>query len=235
MYNRRSKNEIERNIMATIGTLVNEVGFSRITLVGIAERSKTSVNVLYKNYGNLDSLLNLFAKNYAYWFLDAFSSAIKSKDKGDKYFIKTLAKQLTESIYNDKVIEQLLRWEVSENSITPLQTLSSAEYFYKTIFYNLHDAKMVSNSNVKLALLVGGIYYIILIKDKSSFWATNFNSNEGKKKLEETIEEIIEQLFHVEEPIRSTLEIARNMKNKGLDINTISECTGLDLEQISNF
>lgn len=89
------------------------------------------------------------------------------------------------------------------------------------------------NVNVLMGLLFGGIYYLTLIKGRSSYWGIDLNTRIGKKKALETLDHIYEWLFSFLTPHSQIIEVVIKMKNKGLELETISECTRLSVNLIS--
>lgn len=51
---RRTKVAIERDVMLAVGSLIEELGFSNVTLTGVAERAKIEPAVFYRRYANLE-------------------------------------------------------------------------------------------------------------------------------------------------------------------------------------
>ncbi len=61
---RRTKVAIERDVMLAVGSLIEELGFSNVTLTGVAERAKIEPAVFYRRYANLEELFEKYTQKY---------------------------------------------------------------------------------------------------------------------------------------------------------------------------
>ena len=61
---RRTKATIEREVLNAASSLIEEVGFAKVTLTGIAKRAQIEPPVFYNRYANLEELLFLQKLHY---------------------------------------------------------------------------------------------------------------------------------------------------------------------------
>lgn len=64
---RRTKIAIERDVLQAVGSLIEELGFSNVTLTGVARRAKIEPAVFYRRYNNLEELFDKYTQKYDYW------------------------------------------------------------------------------------------------------------------------------------------------------------------------
>lgn len=231
---RRTKLSLEKDFMDAVKNVIEKDGFSRTTLAAITERANITPNVFYNRYNSMDELFEEYVRRYDYWLSDISDANIDPNevDSHSELFEKILV-SLTESLYLNRSMQQLLIWELAEeNEITTrsarLREANTAELVdsfdeaYKAINPDL-DIRVVAS------LFISGIYYLILHKSRSTFCSIDFSKKDGKALLLKTIKQLTKMLFG-EDVKAETLCIAKSMKTKGLDVDTIVEVTGLTKE-----
>ncbi|GHT40205.1 transcriptional regulator [Bacteroidia bacterium] len=232
---RRPNSEIDQNIAAAMKKLVARKGFSNLTLSAVAQQSKVDPPVLYNKFGDLNGLLKLFTENYELWPSKIIDGHIqKFQDGKHEEFLCEVLSDITQELYKDKIIKQLLIWELADTNEINRNTAKMREsnvYMFSRVYKNLFNETDV-DAPVFVAIIVAGIYYLVLHKDVSTFCSVDFSSEEGKKALLKTIEKLCSILFAELAPNKQLLKVAAKLKKKGVDINTIAECTGLPLELI---
>lgn len=233
---RRTSLAIEKDIMDATKQLIEEVGFSNITLTGVAQRARIEPNVFYKRFKDLDELFEKFTERYDYWFSDILSNykidelnLTNCKD----IFIKVI-QDLISAIYRNKSMQKLLVWELSEdNSIISrtarLREVNSNQFI---IYYQKIFKKRNVNFNALTALVIGGIYYLILHREKSTFCGINFNTRLGKETLQDLIQYLFDKVFDDLCPSKESIRIAINLKKNFVDDDVIARSTGLTIEEV---
>ena len=67
---RRTNFEVSRDLLDAVASLIKEVGFSRITLPAIAQKANLNISVIYRNYTNIDNLLEQYTRKFDFWLND---------------------------------------------------------------------------------------------------------------------------------------------------------------------
>ncbi len=233
---RRTKAEIDKNIDAAMEKLVAQKGFSGITLLGVAQEAQIETPVLYNKYGGLDGLLEAFTKKYEYWINDVFEKLLPDFNTGNhEAFIYGLFRGIGKKLYKDRVMQQLLIWEVQEkNHITDHSAkLREDNSRILSQAYELYFKDSGISFNAFSAIIIGGIYYLILHKDASTFGLIDFSTKEGEELLFTTIDKMCDMLFAELNRNKQAFEIARKLKERKVDITVIAESTGLTEKQIN--
>ncbi|PXV62360.1 AcrR family transcriptional regulator [Dysgonomonas alginatilytica] len=224
---RRNSEEVDAAIMNATKELIEELGFSKLTLAKIGERANVVPTMFYKRYPDLDKLLEKFTKKYDYWLNDILDFEFNKSDL-PSYF-KLVIIELSRSLLDNKSMQQLLIYElVEDNPITrrtaklrELDTDSSLAEYDKYFKDSCIDIRMLT------AILISGIYYMILHKDRSEFCGVNLNTDEGKKRFQNCIELICNDIFKQKEEENRTAQIAKELLKSGVEISVIAKCTGL--------
>ena len=102
----------------------------------------------------------------------------------------------------------------------------SSEYKFKGIHLDIEPRAV-------LAVIVAGMYYIILRKERSTFCSIDFNTKKGKRLLADTMVKIIVYLNKQGEQNKKVMEIARILKQNNVDERIIIESTGISKDELA--
>lgn len=222
---RRTKADITEDIRKAAVDQVMKRGFSASLVTEIIKKAKIEPPVFYHRYKDLDDFYSEFVKGYDYWFSDIADKAIKSNDDPKKQFI-ALMNGLQEALKEKSVMQELLRWEIAEGNETTRRTAMLREMFtlplaerYKALFENtcLDFVALVS-------LLIGGLYYLNLHKERSTFCAIDMTKEEDIERIHNAIKTFADIMFSFLERRDTKLDVAERMRAKGIDEQTIKEC-----------
>lgn len=229
---KRTSAQIEEDITKFALSIIAEKGFVNVTLTEIAKAAKVEPSVFYKQYETLGDCLDKMVRKYDYWF-----SGIVENYKGNVYTeegYQYILKKLFTAFSKNKIMQQLIRWELSDINETTLRTSQLRELH--TIPLSEEFEKLFQDTSVDIraisALVIGGIYYLILHGNLCNFCDINVGSEEGKKRIIDTILYLSEKIFSELNPDKEKKEIAKNLKEKNIDWRIISECTGLPMDII---
>ncbi len=192
---RRTKQVIELAVMDAVHSLIEEVGFNKVTLTGIAARAEIEPTVFYRRYTNLDELFDVYSHKYDYW-LEGIAE-LMPPNLSDEESMKWILLNLCRALYKNKGMQQMLIWELSDDNPVTRRTATLREKINESLIKELE--KRFENTGVDLsvmaALLISGIYYLILHRNMSTFCNVDFSSKAGRERLENTIDQLISILF----------------------------------------
>lgn len=223
--NRRTKADITEDIRKAAINQILKCGFTASLVTEIIKKAKIEPPVFYHRYKDLNEFFSEFVKGYDYWFSDIANKAIKNNNDPKIQFI-TLMFGLQESLKEKSVMQELLRWEIAEGNETTIRTATLREMFtlplaekYNTIF---------KDSNIDFvalaSLLVGGLYYMNLHKERSTFCAIDLTKESDIERINKAISTFTEIMFSFIKPKDSKQDIAERMRAKGIDEQTIKDC-----------
>ena len=192
---RRTKTAIDESVMEAVNSLIEEVGFNKVTLTGIAARAQIEPTVFYRRFSNLEELFDVFTHKYDYWL--AGIAELMPQDLSDKDTMKWILLNLVRSLYKNKGMQQLLIWELSDDNPTTRRTATLRERINETLILELEKrfAKTGVDLSVLAALIISGIYYLILHRNMSTFCNVDFSSKAGRERLENTIDQLVTMMF----------------------------------------
>ena len=196
---RRSKADIEDAIHKAAVSQIKKKGFSQALVTDIVKRAKIEPVVFYNRYKNLDEFYDTFVKDYDYWLSDLVRDSIENIDSEEAY--SNVIEKILNNLLSDDIMTELLRWEVAEgNNITErtarLRTMHAVDIFRN---YEEKHAGIGIDVTAVSALLVAGIYYMILHKDRSSMIGIDINQAAGKRRIVNVIREISRLIFQDKE------------------------------------
>lgn len=196
---RRSKADIEDAIHKAAVSQIKKKGFSLALVTDIVKRAKIEPVVFYNRYKNLDEFYDTFVKDYDYWLSDLVRDSIENIDSEEAY--SNVIEKILNNLLSDDIMTELLRWEVAEgNNITErtarLRTMHAVDIFRN--FEEKHTDIGIDVTAVS-ALLVAGIYYMLLHKDRSSMIGIDINQAAGKRRIVNAIREISRLIFQEKE------------------------------------
>lgn len=203
---RRSKADIEDAIHKAAVSQIKKKGFSLALVTDIVKRAKIEPVVFYNRYKNLDEFYDTFVKDYDYWLSDLVRDSIENIDSEEAY--SNVIEKILNNLISDDIMTELLRWEVAEgNNITErtarLRTMHAVDIFRN---YEEKHAGIGIDVTAVSALLVAGIYYMLLHKDRSSMIGIDINQTAGKRRIVNAVREISRLMFQDRENSRPDID-----------------------------
>lgn len=230
---RRTKVELNVDIANAISDAVSNIGFAKLTLRDIMDIGHFAPPVIQSRYNSVEELIDQFVKRYDYWVNNTIDINPANIESPKDYYILA-AEKLINSFYNNKELQQLHIWEMSENNPITTRTANNREketvalvYFFKEFF---KDTEM--DISAVTAVLIGGIYDVILRKNRSSFCGVDFKKRAGKQRLIDAVTTLINLIYEKKDQIDNTTKIAMRLLKNGVSDEIIAESTGLSVEKI---
>lgn len=180
-------------------------------------------------YKDLDDFYSTFVQGYDYWFSKIAEEAMKSSDDPRIQFI-ALLKGLQDSLSEKSVMQEPLRWEIAEGNDTTRRTAILREAFtlpivekYKALFEKTGVDLVALGS-----LLIVGLYYLNLHKERSKFCGIDMQMEEDVERINKAIRSFSNIMFSYLKPHDTKEDVAERMRAKGIDEQTIKECLKIE-------
>lgn len=235
---RRTNQELEKDILEATKLEIEKNGFMNLTIVGIAKRANLEPSVFYKRYKDLKALLELYIDKYDYWHTELLSSFQNVSSVDYEVYTEKVFTQMTDYLHNDKSMQELILWELThDNSITRRSNKmreESTTYLVDTLDRYFKEKEISIDFRAFSAILLSSVYFLIIHKGKSTFCGIDFSTHKGRELLKDTMTKLVQKVFEEKQLQENTMAIASKMKSKGIDLITISECTGLSMEELNN-
>lgn len=192
---RRTKATITENIRKAAVESVLKHGFSGSLVSEIIKKAKIEPVVFYNRYQNLEEFFSEFVKGYDYWFSDVAKEANKLETPHDQFI--ALIEGLQECMIEKSVMLELIRWEIAVDNDITKRTASIREMFTLPLAEKYDD--LFKNSGIDFVaiatIIVSGLYYLYLHKDRSTFCNIDMNTEEGRNRVNQAIKFLSELLF----------------------------------------
>ena len=192
---RRTKATIIEDIRKAAVESVLKRGFSGSLVSEIIKKAKIEPVVFYNRYQNLEEFFSEFVKGYDYWFSDVAKEANKREASYDQFI--ALIEGLQECMIEKSVMQELIRWEIAEGNDITKRTASIREMFTIPLAEKYDD--LFKNSGIDFVaiatIIVSGLYYLYLHKDRSTFCNIDMNTEEGRDRINQAIKFLSELLF----------------------------------------
>lgn len=226
---RRSAEDVEKSIWEAATTLIQKDGFSCLTATGIMQEAEIEPVQFYRRYKDLDAFIDEYVKKFDYWFSDVIKVADLGKN-GQEYYENILC-NLFNSLWDNKIMQELLRWEIATDNEISHRTAQLRELH--TLPLCKKFANLFSDSDTDIvaisALIVGGVYYMTLHDRLSEFSGINLGKEPDKERILKAIKHLSSLLFH-DQSKSSVVSIAIAMKRDSVSSEKISEYTGIPLQ-----
>lgn len=199
---RRSKADIEEAINKAAVAQIKKKGFSLALVTDIVKRAKIEPIVFYNRYKNLDEFYDEFVKNYDYWLSDLVRDSMEEIGSEEGY--SNILEKLLTNLMQEEIMTELLRWEIAEGNHITERTSRLRELHAIELINSYSELYHRENFDIPAitAILVAGIYYLVLHKDRSTFAGIDINTIPGKRRMLRAIRNISSLMFREEENLR---------------------------------
>lgn len=238
---RRTKEEVEKVFYETAKKIVEEVGFSNLTVSKIIQEAKIEPAVFYNRYKDMDDFLDKFVRAFDYWLKDSITLNPKL-ELIENY--QSLLSHLIDAFAENELMQKLIAWEMTEDNYITRRTAQNrdANSQHLITFFSDELSGCEVDFAVATAILIGGLYYLVIHRKMATFNNVNFNSPEGIQLLKDNMIKMVARIFSdyrnpnetdtpdpvVEERIR----IAKNLKKHSVDNSIIQKACGLKKREV---
>lgn len=231
--NRRSNYAVDRDILDAVASLIKEVGFSKITLPTIAQTANVNISVIYRHFDTLDNLLDQYVHKFDYWLNDILDIDQAAVTNDTASILHIIAERFVKSLSKDKEMQRLMIWELTEDNKSTRRSAQQRDTTVEKVI-PLYESLLTGidiNPRAVLAIVVAGMYYIILRKGRSTFCSIDFNTKQGKQLLIDTMVKIIVYLSKQKEEDERVKGIAKKLKDSNVDEQIVLAATGISREE----
>jgi AcrR family transcriptional regulator len=198
----KNKELTKRKLIDAIGEISKSQGLKGLKISKVSRHAGVDRKLIYRYFGNLNNLIEAYIIENDYWmlFADHLKKTLREGDRtGSQAFITTVLQEQFRFFLEKKEMQLLILMELSEKN--PLmQSIHNARESLGQDFFEITDEHFASttvNFRAVAALLVGGIYYIILHTRHNGYKFSDIDlrSEEGINAILETIANVIDWSF----------------------------------------
>lgn len=211
---RRNREAIKEALYSAITEIINEKGFPKLNIQNVAATSNVSMDVIYKHYQSFSNLLEQYFEQYDFWA--TLSPNITKQFTTDRAFFKDILKELYTIMAHNREFQCIIRWEVAAPNNFIIAKAKWREMICQEMLNKnqKYFTQYGIDANALYALLISGIYYLVLRKDISTFCGIDFTSADGHTRLNNTIDLIGNLLSeHIDKEGAYTHHLGRIARN----------------------
>lgn len=229
---RRTKEQIDNDILDAAESLVKKKGFVDIPVTTFLNEAGIDPNVFYRRYQNIYEIYDKLTKKYDFWINNNIELT-QLNVLGDKLFMANVLKSLQNDLNKNIVMQKLLLWELSDHNETTKRSAGMRDTFNQglLLYYKekLQSGKFETYGII--ALMIAGIYYLTLQQGIATFCTVDFSSQEGKRVLYAATDQLVDMLFMQVEQKKDQVRMVKEMCNDGISHENI--CRYLNIEPVT--
>lgn len=202
IQHKKDKEETKKKLIHATGEIFMRKGYSALRASKIAYVAGVSKTLIYRYFGNVQELFKTYIFQKDYWIsmeghVDELLEANKH-DAGRELAKATLTSQM-EYFRDSKEMQQIMRWQITEpNDIS--RSLADARERLGEDMLGLADPyfkKSGVNFRALLAVIVAGIYYLILNAkvNGSSFCGIDVNKEDDFREVQKALKLLVDMAY----------------------------------------
>lgn len=221
---RRTKAAVDEAIRKAAEREILDNGFSESLVSNIIKKAKIEARVFYLRYKDLNEFYDGFVKSYDYWFSDLFKDT--DLEEVSVRSLELIFNKLLSSLNDSSVMLELLRWEVANGNPTTDRTAMLRELHTLKLTGKYEHAFKESSVDVVAicSLVIAGIYYLSLHKNRSPFCGIDLNKEEDRKRLSNALGWLADKLFTFMSENERMKVIDERLRQMGVSEDIISKC-----------
>ncbi|WP_099366206.1 TetR/AcrR family transcriptional regulator [Sphingobacterium sp. 1.A.4] len=196
----REKARTMKNLVAAVGKVLKKKGYPGLSIANIAVEAKVDRKLVYAYFGNLDNLVETYITEQDYWKTKAKKQIAKllEQDQMSKEEMHGLLFGQFETVLQDKTLQRILQWELSEPNTSLRKLADAREEVGEELIQKLEKNIGKDGLDIRavLALQTAGLYYLAIHakSNGSTFCGIDINEAEGRKRIETTLMDILEKI-----------------------------------------
>lgn len=199
---KNDKERTMRKIILSVGKVLEEKGYTGLTINNISKAAGVDRKLVYLYFGTLDNLIETYIKGKDYW-LSATVGAVEyfgnTPQSGSKGFLESLLLNQLSELQNNKEMQKIVTWQISESSEIVSQVAREREKM-SSMFFAFAD-KELQGKEIDLraiaGLLVAGINYVVLhsVNTNSTVCEIDVSTEDGMDRMKAAVKKVLELVY----------------------------------------
>ena len=197
----RNKERTKNRILEAVGKIIRTEGYKGLIVNRIGKAARLDNKLIYLYFGNVEKLVELYVKSKDYWnnIPQELLDEVNASSVLEKESVISIMEHQMDHIYASEELQKILLWEISEQSELMREIADDREMFGETLFKKsrAHFRNTDVNFRATEALLIGGIYYLVLHAkaNGSTFCGLDINKDKDYKVVKQTFSRLVEWTY----------------------------------------
>jgi len=204
--NRTRDPEVTRqHLIDTVGLIVKEEGWRGLGVNKIALRAGVDKKLIYWYFGSYNNLLKVYIKSKDFWnpVFDEFRDRSDLSESDLPDFISRVLEEQFKVFFGDTEMQSLIHWQISDERPLLREISAERELQAQQIadMTDRHFEASQFNFRAILALILGGMYYVVwhARMNKTSVCGLDINEERHRLDLIRSIGQLIELVWQAAE------------------------------------
>ncbi|MNJ87505.1 Bacterial regulatory protein, tetR family [compost metagenome] len=192
-------------LVRAVGEIMEEEGWQGLGVNKIALRAGVDKKMIYWYFESYNNLLKTYIKSQDFWepvFRDFEINPVPGNKEIPK-FITSIFKYQFNSFYTDRIMQAFIHWQISEPN-TLLKDISEERELNGSKIAALADPHFEDsgfNFRAVLALMLGGIYYLVWHsrQNGSTVCGIDINKTEDREAVVRSLGQIVDLIWEAAE------------------------------------
>ncbi|WLD23309.1 TetR/AcrR family transcriptional regulator [Flavobacterium dauae] len=198
----RDKYRTMARMVAAVGKVIQKKGYPGLTAPNIATAAGVDKRLVWTYFGGVNKLIEEYIHQKDFWRLAEkgdVEALLKDPNQIGHNEIGDLLQSQFEVLLKDKALQKIIHWELGENNKMLRNLADEREKIGEQLFSLIMPdfEKSTVDLRARLAIILGGIYYLSLHSKSNGSLVCGIDINEdsGKKRIENAIREIIFEAY----------------------------------------
>jgi len=207
-YKPRDPEGTKQLLVNTVGVVLTQQGHQGLGLNKIALLAGVNKKMIYWYFSSYNNLLKTYIKGRDFWnpVFERFVSAKPPTTADLPAYISDIFQEQFTSFYNNPELQKMILWQVSEANPL-LREISEEREAQAEPIAKLSDPHFSGSSinfRAVLALMLGGIYYVVwhASTNKSKICGIDINNERERAAFQKTIQQVIDAVWKATEAER---------------------------------
>jgi len=196
---KKDKEETKKKLVQATGEIFMTKGYFGLKASKIAYVAGVSKTLIYRYFGNVEELFKVYLSQKDFWIsMESHLLVLMEAGKEDcgEGFAKRALHDQIEYLFQNKEMQQILLWQISEPNSIARGLADSRERLGEELLGITEPHFKDSNVNFRgvLAVVLPGIYYLVLNAkaNGSTFCGVDINKKEDMKLIQKAVSQLVE-------------------------------------------
>lgn len=194
---------IERSktkFLLAVGKILKTKGHAGLKINDIAKLAGVDKKMIYTYFGGLDGLIDEYIRTQDFWSNVKAEQASAPITDGGKSFAKELFLSQFDYLFENKELQKLLLWRLSEERKSLRKLTEDQEASAEVLFTDIVDPHFGTNAEkyrAVSAILASGMYYLTMYAEVngSTFSGIDLKTENGRKAIKDAVNFIVDKAY----------------------------------------